>query len=63
MWMALNTFKCNYLPPLHFKGLTALNVIIENIITTKNDDGGQTRAHRSEHWATSALFTPRSLGG
>jgi len=20
-WMALNTFKCNYLRPLHFKGL------------------------------------------
>jgi len=21
-WMALNTFKCNYLTPLHFKGLS-----------------------------------------
>jgi len=23
--MALNSFKCNYVTPLHFKGLTLLN--------------------------------------
>jgi len=22
-WMAMNTFKCNYLTPLHFKGLSS----------------------------------------
>ena len=25
--MALNTFKCNYLTPLHFKGLTCLQAL------------------------------------
>ena len=26
--MALNTFKCNYLTPLHFKGLNLLNTLL-----------------------------------
>ena len=27
--MALNTFECNYLTPLHFKGLTSLSYLAQ----------------------------------
>jgi len=29
-WMALNTFKCNYMSPLHFKGLKLKHALSAN---------------------------------
>jgi len=34
--MALNTFKCNYLTPLHFKGLMTTIVTYNDTAGTKN---------------------------
>jgi len=33
IWMGLNTFKCNYLTPLHFKGL---KIYISQLLTACN---------------------------
>jgi len=51
--MALNTFKCNYLTPLHFKGLTR----VAEIVTATHWDL-QSCIHRSTNelqcWQVSA---------
>ena len=34
-WMALNTFKCNYLTPLHFKGLVLMDADKQIVLVDK----------------------------